>query len=377
MLVFHSPLSLTHDPPYEILSGCAQPYFESPQRYHRILAALLASPAFEERRLDWRTDEVVTAELLRAVRAVHDEEYLAFLEEIYDEWIAEGGSKDAALPETFLRQDLLLQPSDGTEGRGSAIARIGRYSFDLSAPVTADTWTAALASTRVALTALEALTAADAAHQATFALCRPPGHHATDALCGGYCYLNSAAIAARHFQSQRAIQAGQGASRPRVAILDIDYHHGNGTSKIFWNDASVLYCSLHGSPDYPYYTGAASELGGPDARGLNVNYPLPLGTDDAAYLHALTQAVQRVNEFEPELLVVSLGVDTFRDDPLTQFDLSLEAYPEMGRVIGAMGVQTLFVMEGGYCLDAIGECVRGVLEGFETGAADLVARQSQ
>ncbi|GJN94509.1 hypothetical protein Rhopal_007591-T1 [Rhodotorula paludigena] len=303
MLVFHSPLSLTHDPPYEILSGCAQPYFESPQRYHRILAALLASPAFEERRLDWHTDEVVTAELLRAVRAVHDEEYLAFLEEIYDEWIAEGGSKDAALPETFLRQDLLLQPSNGTEGRGSAIARI-------------------------------------------------------------------------------AIQAGQGASKPRVAILDIDYHHGNGTSQIFWNDASVLYCSLHGSPDYPYYTGAASELGGPDARGLNVNYPLPLGTDDAAYLHALTQAVQRVNDFQPELLVVSLGVDTFRDDPLTQFDLSLEAYPEMGRIIGAMGVQTLFVMEGlwdagGYCLDAIGECVRGVLEGFQAGAADLVARQSQ
>ncbi|BGP35537.1 hypothetical protein JCM10296v2_007377 [Rhodotorula toruloides] len=358
MLVFHTPLSLLHNPPHEILSGCVQPYFESPERYFRILTTLLKSTAFEERTLEWPVDEVVTVEVLEAIRAVHDERYLAFLADIYDEWVAEGGSKDAALPETFLRSDLLLEEGGAGSQKDGAIARIGRYSFDLSSPVTANTWVAAVASTRVALEALDALTA-DATAQATFALCRPPGHHATDTLCGGYCYLNSAAIAARHFQRSTK------GDKPKVAILDIDYHHGNGTSKIFYDDPTILYVSLHGSPDYPYYTGSEAERGGPAARGMNINYPLPLGTDNEGYLAALEKATEDVRRFELELLVVSLGVDTYIDDPLTNFKVTLAAYPNMGKLIARVGVKTLFIMEGGYNLDAIGECVRGVLEGFE------------
>ncbi|BGO95791.1 hypothetical protein JCM10020v2_007515 [Rhodotorula toruloides] len=375
MLVFHTPLSLLHNPPHEILSGCVQPYFESPERYFRILTTLLKSTAFEGRTLEWPVEEVVTEEVLEAIRPVHDERYLAFLAEIYDEWIAEGGSKDAALPETFLRSDLLLEEGGVGSQKDGAVARIGRHSFDLSAPVTANTWIAAVASTRVALEALDTLTA-DGTAQATFALwqvrffpfqlshadgriySRPPGHHATDSLCGGYCYLNSAAIAARHFQ-----RSSKG-DKPRVAILDIDYHHGNGTSKIFYDDPTVLYVSLHGSPDYPYYTGSEAERGGPKARGMNINYPLALGTNDVDYLTALEKATDDVRRFEPDLLVVSLGVDTYIDDPLTNFKVTLAAYPEMGKLIARVGVKTLFVMEGGYYLDAIGYCVRGVLEGF-------------
>ncbi|BGP51881.1 hypothetical protein JCM10450v2_007841 [Rhodotorula kratochvilovae] len=330
MLVFHTPLSLLHNPPHEILSGCVQPYFESPERYHRILAALLFvaptsapdSPvAFEERRLEWAREEVHTPELERAVRAVHDAEYLAFLDEVYNEWVAEGGSRqDAALPETFLRADMLLEPSDGSEGRGSAIARIGS---------------------------------------------RPPGHHATSTLCGGYCFLNAAAVAAREAQRLLAPSRSSRGEKARIAILDVDYHHGNGTSKTFYDDPSVLYLSLHGSPDYPWYTGAASEMGGPNARGTNVNVPLPLGTRDEEYLAALEGVVSRAAEWAPEVLIVSLGVDTFAEDPLTDFKLTMSAYPPMGAAIARVRARTLFVMEGGYCLEAIGGCVRGVLVGFE------------
>ncbi|GAA5939676.1 hypothetical protein JCM3775_002084 [Rhodotorula graminis] len=370
MLVFHTPLSVLHDPPHEILSGCVQPYFESPERYRRILAALVhPGSTFEERCLDWTRDDVLTPELDSAVLSVHDGGYLDFLASIYSEWTAEGGSRDAALPETFLRADMLLEPSDGTEVQGSAIARIGRHSFDLSSPVTADTYICALASTRVALTALSALLDPLSTAQGVFALCRPPGHHATPTLCGGYCFVNTAAVAAR--EAQRVLLGagarGDGEPKPRIAVLDVDYHHGNGTSQVFY-DPTVLYVSLHGSPDYPWYTGAASERGAPgtDAEGANVNEPLPLGTDDEAYVEALEGAFGRVSEWGAEVLVVSLGVDTFVDDPLTDFRLSLAAYPRIGQAIATVGLRTLFVvLEGGYALDSVGACVRGVLEGFE------------
>ncbi|GAA5825012.1 hypothetical protein JCM5353_001144 [Sporobolomyces roseus] len=357
--VFHSPLSLSHDPPHEILSGCVQPYFESPERYHRILDAVLKDgDTYEECKMIWKAGEVDTEELREAIRRVHDEDYFAFLREIYDEWVAEGGSKEAVLPETFLRNDLLLEPRLPDNVQESAIARTGKYSFDLSSPITGDTYVAALASARVAIEATKIL-ANDKSFKGSFAMCRPPGHHSAPSLAGGYCYLNNIAIAVRDYQ-----QSGSASPSPRVAVLDIDYHHGNGTSKIFYNDPSVLYVSLHGSPDYPYYTGASSERGGPLALNLNLNYPLPLGTDNEKYLSTLKEAVQEVTKFSPEILFVSLGVDTFVDDPLTQFKVAMEAYPEMGKLIRSIQKPTVFVMEGGYCLPAIGGCVKGVLDGF-------------
>ncbi|GAA5942870.1 hypothetical protein JCM1841_002621 [Sporobolomyces salmonicolor] len=340
-IMFHCPLSLEHNPPHEVLSGRLQPYFESPERYVRILDGLLSpedgeGAVFDEIKLDWKPEEVEMEELRYAIEAVHDGDYLTFLREIYDEWVAEGGSKDAVLPETFVRSDMLLEPTRLPRNvNQSAIARTGRFSCDLSAPITSGS--------------------------PPFAslLSRPPGHHAGPALCGGYCYLNSLAIALRYYQAHRST-----ASVPKVAILDIDYHHGNGTSKVFYDDPSVLYVSLHGSPDYPYYTGASSERGGPSAPGTNLNYPLPLGTDNATYLRTLTMAGQAIKSFDAEVLFVSLGVDTFIDDPLTDFHITLEAYPQIGALIASLGLRTLFVLEGGYCLPAIGACVRGVLEGF-------------
>ncbi|GAA5915680.1 hypothetical protein JCM5296_003491 [Sporobolomyces johnsonii] len=367
--VLHCPLSLLHDPPHEILSGRRQPYFESPERYHRILDGLLSSgrgadAAFDEVKLDWQPEEVETEELRCAVAAVHDVDYLTFLREIYDEWVAQGGSNEAVLPETFVRSDMLLEPTrlPGNVDQ-SAIARTGRFSCDLSAPITAHTWSAALASARVAIEATKRL-ASDPPLRGAFALW---GAALPCPLARWHIDLSSSLIGtAARPDTMLGLRSARGAaaSLPKVAILDIDYHHGNGTSKVFYDDPSVLYVSLHGSPDYPYYTGASSERGGPSALGTNVNYPLPLGTDNATYLKALTRAGEVIKSFEAEFLFVSLGVDTFVDDPITDFHLTLEAYPQMGTLIASLGLRTLFVMEGGYCLPTIGACVRGVLEGF-------------
>ncbi|KAM0749899.1 Arginase/deacetylase [Meredithblackwellia eburnea MCA 4105] len=384
MTVFHSKLSLLHDPPYEILSGNLQPYLESPERYHRILAALREQPAssptsvdtntcsseslFEEVELEWKRDEVLVPWLMTALEEVHGKDYLSFLETIYKEWINEGGSKTAALPETFLRCDFLLEPDPGAKEGAGAIEKIGRHSFDLSCPITGDTWVAAIASARLALEAtkhlLNATSESNTRLSSTFALCRPPGHHATPTLCGGYCYLNNAAVVAKFIQANAGTQSMPGSGKLKVAILDIDYHHGNGTSKVFYRDPSVLYVSLHGSPDYPYFTGAETERGAGEGKETNINYPLPLGTSNETYLATLSKAVSRIKEWRAAFLVVSLGVDTYIDDPITQFNITSEAYPEMGKLIGALRAPTVFLMEGGYFLPKIGFCVRGVLEGF-------------
>ncbi|GAA5939843.1 histone deacetylase family protein [Sporobolomyces koalae] len=349
--VVHNPVSLSHNPPYEVLSGCFQPYQESPERYHRILKALLDDPQarYLEHKISLNGGEIDTDELDRAIGRVHDREYLDFLREIYVEWVNEGGSKDAVLPESFLRNDVLLESSLPSNVNQSAIARTGRFSFDLSAPITADTRVAALASALVAITASRIL-ADDSTLRASFALCRPPGHHATPGLCGGYCYLNNVAIAVRDYQDRcTGTSPSSLDEKPKVAILDIDYHHGNGTSKVFYNDPSVLYVSLHGSPDYPYYTGSSHERGGPQAQDLNLNFPLPLGTGDAQYVSMLQEATNAIDHFEPELVFVSLGVDTFVDDPLTQFELTLDVYPRIGETIARLGKRTVFILEGGYC----------------------------
>ncbi|KAJ7246514.1 putative acetylpolyamine aminohydrolase [Mycena rebaudengoi] len=364
--VLHCPLSLLHDPPHEILSGALQPYFESPERYHRILNELASSTNYTPISFDWKREGIQEEWLMTALRAIHPQEYLDFLAHIYEEWIKEGGSRAAALPETFLRSDLLFEPEtdDGKQARG-VIDKLGRYSFDLSCPITADTYVAALASCRLALEGANILPA-EPSLPAVFALCRPPGHHATPNLCGGYCFISNAAVAARFLQSQ-CRSYFPSAEPPKIAILDIDYHHGNGTSKCFYSDPTVLYVSLHGSPDYPYYTGAATERGSGPGLSFNLNFPLPLHTSNATYLSTLGTAIAAIQAYSPAYLIVSLGVDTYEDDPLTEFALTMEAYPAMGKMVRGVGVQTLFVMEGGYAMEGIGACVKGVLDGFREG----------
>ncbi len=310
------------------------PFAESPARADAILAAV--GPA-----------EAAVDHGEGPLRAVHSEAYLAFLWSAHKDWRAAGREGDAsayAWP-VVRRRPLELDRID---------ARLGQYSFDASSPIAAGTWEGAYWSAQTALTALDAVLAGE---RTAFALCRPPGHHAGADYLGGYCYLNNAAIAA-----QAAIAAG----RQRVAILDVDYHHGNGTQDIFYARGDVLFVSIHADPvmDYPYFWGHADETGEGAGEGATLNLPLPRGTGLAAYLPALGAALAKIADFAPELLVVSYGADTFAGDPISYFTLQTADYSTLAQRIAALSLPTLIVMEGGYAVDALGANVEAFLSGF-------------
>ena len=193
-----------------------------------------------------------------------------------------------------------------------------------------------------------------------FALCRPPGHHSAADLYGGYCFLNNAAIAAQAFLQDGA---------RRVAILDVDFHHGNGTQDIFYQRDDVLFLSLHGDPvqAFPHFLGYTDETGAGSGEGCNVNYPLPRGTRFDVWQGALTDACSRIKKYSPDALIISLGVDTFEKDPISFFKLSSDDFTRYGTQIAGLGLPTLFVMEGGYAVEEIGLNTVNVLNGFVAG----------
>ena len=190
-----------------------------------------------------------------------------------------------------------------------------------------------------------------------YGLCRPPGHHAPHAAFGGFCYFNNAAIAAQH-----ALASGA----ERVTILDVDYHHGNGTQQLFWSRADVQYISLHADPAraYPYFCGFEDETGTLAGLGNNLNLPLEAGCDDSTFLRVLNRACDAIERFDPSLLIVSLGVDTYRNDPLGDFALTTASYGDQGARIAALGRPTVVVQEGGYDLATIGRNVHAFLAGL-------------
>ena len=233
-------------------------------------------------------------------------------------------------------------------------AKLGRYSYDAGTPIAEGTWTGAYWSAQTALTALDLVLGGA---RSAFAFCRPPGHHAGADYLGGYCYLNNAAIAA-----EAAIAAG----RRRVAILDIDYHHGNGTQDIFYARGDVLFVSIHADPrtDYPFYWGHADEIGEGEGRGATLNLPLPRGTAMPGFAAALDHAMARIETFDAELLVLSFGADTFGGDPISFFKLETGDYQAIAKRVAAAGLPTLIVMEGGYAVDDLGANVAAFLSGF-------------
>jgi acetoin utilization deacetylase AcuC-like enzyme len=341
MLTVFSPRHRLHHG-VELKDGAVKPSFEEPQRAETVLARVRSvglGPVIEERSHD-RACYV----------AAHSERYVAFLESAWAQWTATGRSHDA-LP--------LIWPVRGlstSEEPRHIDGKLGFFSMDAGAPIAAGTWEAVRASANVALTGLEALL--DGASSA-FALCRPPGHHAAREYAGGYCYLNNAAIAAQQCLAKGA---------KRVAVLDVDFHHGNGTQDIFYDRADVFFASLHGDPRdcYPFFSGYAAETGSGEGLGFTANYPLPWGTEWPRFQVALDDALRRIAGHRPDVLVVSLGVDTFKDDPISHFGLASEDYLRMGERIAVVGVPTLFVMEGGYRVAAMGINVVNTLQGFES-----------
>jgi len=358
MVPIFSPDHALHDAPHEFLDGKLIVPHEVPIRVQMILDALDGAgigPIQPPRAFD-----------LNPIRAVHDDDYLAYLAQAYERWVAAGGAAAAVLPSTLAVRWM------SRRSVGPLVAP-GYYSFDLSAPIVAGTYRAARAAADTAWTGAALLL--EGQHLA-YALCRPPGHHAGRDLYGGYCYLNNAAIAAEYLRTegrelrtesrttQSSVLGPQ--SWPRVAVLDIDFHHGNGTQQIFYERDDVLFVSIHADPvrEYPYFAGYADECGAGAGAGFNLNFPLEAGVTNARYLAVLDQALAAIADFAPRFLVLSAGFDTFGGDPIGDFALTADAYALIGRRIAQLSLPTLVVQEGGYAVAALGQNATGLLRGL-------------
>ncbi len=343
MKVFYSPVHLDHDPPEEFEGGRMSPAVEVPARVERVKAEaerrgigpILAPADFG----------------MAPIARVHDAGLVEFLGEASDLWRKYyGEGAPPAIPSAW--------PGRGMRDRfeGDVESRLGTYAFDTATPILKGTWSAALSAVDCALSAAAEIRSGA---RSAFALARPPGHHASADVFGGYCYLNNLAVAAQWFADQGL----------RPAILDVDYHHGNGTQSIFYGRGDVLFCSIQGDPSfaYPHFLGFADEIGAGAGEGANLNLPLPMYTAWDRYGEALGAAAKRIAAFGPDVLLVSLGLDTFEADPISKFKLAAADYLRLGERIAALGLPTLFQFEGGYNLDALARITVNVLEGFEGG----------
>src|ERR1051325_6411445 len=340
MKVYYSEAHRKHEPAFEVFDGGLRvPYLENPDRMERILNAL--------RETDW-AEILGTSDFgLDPIYAVHDQDYVYFLASAWTDWLAsEAKDKSVLLPATFA---LRRQPQKPT----SLLGRAGYYIMDLSGCIVEGTYEAALASANCALSAAEIV--ANGEHMA-FALCRPPGHHAGKDYAGGYCFINNASVAANWLSS-----------KGKVALLDIDYHCGNGTQDLFYERDDVLTISIHADPnfDYPHFAGYANETGAGAGLGFHKNFPLQRGTDNARYLSALEEALRLIRKFGPQYLVVSAGMDIYADDPLGTIKVTTEGIAEIGKGISELSLPTVIVMEGGYNNEALGRNVVSFLGEFK------------
>jgi acetoin utilization deacetylase AcuC-like enzyme len=342
----HSPTHRSHDPQHEVQFGIPLPAFEVPARADAILAALTADGTFDVTEPTHHGEDPIAA--------VHDPAMIRFLERFWDEWRAAGYTATEAFPDSILHPAI-------REGMGpvrepaSPLGRLGYWCFETMTGVVSGSYTAARAAVDVALTAADLVLEGD---RVAYGLCRPPGHHSPRSGFGGYCLFNNAAVAAQHVVDQTG---------EPVAVLDLDYHHGNGTQQIFYARPDVLYVSLHGDPDraYPYFAGYAEEVGAGLGEGTTLNVPLRKGCTDEEYLTALGGGLEAVQAFGGTTLIVSLGLDTYGQDPICDFALTTPVYAEIGRRVAATGRSLVILQEGGYFLPKLGENVVTWLRGAE------------
>jgi acetoin utilization deacetylase AcuC-like enzyme len=335
--VFHED-QRRHYPRTFIVNGALRPNPEVPERVDALLdAARQAGHA------------VVTPEDhgLGPVAAVHGADYIQFLRHIHERWRRIDGASDEVVPNVHPDRRGAGYPK-------SAVGQAGYHMADTACPISADTWGSIRASANSAVEAARLLLAGE---RAAYALCRPPGHHAFRDLAGGFCYFNNTAVAAQ------LLREGLG----RVAILDVDLHHGNGTQGIFYERADVLTVSIHADPArfYPFFWGHAQERGAGAGLGHNLNLPLPRGSDDAAYQPALEAALARIRAFAPEALVVALGLDAYEGDPFGGLRVSTDGFARMAEAIAGLGLPSLLVQEGGYLCDDLGPNLAAFLGAFE------------
>jgi acetoin utilization deacetylase AcuC-like enzyme len=344
---------LRHVPEAEIWVGVRLPGTELPERATILRDAVTAAGA---RLVDARPHPDDVLEL------VHDRAFLGHLAGVYDSWVSAGfptdPGQDRVVPYVFPTPAMLdgIVESGVTARVPTAIhARAGLYCYDTMTLVGPGTWAAARAAVDAALTAADLVAAGE---RAAYAICRPPGHHATRAGYGGSCYLNNAAVAA---------QALREAGVDRVAVIDIDAHHGNGTQALFYARGDVFYGSVHVDPGagwFPHYLGFAEERGTGTGAGANHNVPLAPGTADAAWLAGLTEVCASAARFRPGAVVLSLGVDAAADDPESPLQVSHDGYRGAGALVRELGVPVVAVHEGGYHLPTLGSLTVATLTGL-------------
>ncbi|WP_133650707.1 histone deacetylase family protein [Paraburkholderia flava] len=336
MQTFFHPDQLLHHPRTYLSRGQMRTPQEVPERAERLVTAAHAL-GFDVR----EPADAGTA----PIAAVHDMNYLRFLEEAHHDWKkmpADWG--DEVMSNVFVRD---RNPLRGVLGQAA------RYLADGSCPVGEQTWRSAYWSAQSALAAANAVK--EGAHEA-WALCRPPGHHARADAAGGFCYLNNAAIAAQSLRERHA----------RVAILDTDMHHGQGVQEIFYGRDDVLYVSIHGDPTnfYPVVAGFEDERGEGRGDGFNVNLPMPHGSSEEAFFERLGDALRVLKRFQPDALVLALGFDIYKDDPQSQVAVTTEGFGRLGEAIGALGLPSVIVQEGGYHLQSLEANARAFFDGF-------------
>ena len=330
-----------HDPQHFMSSGARLPSPEKPQRVEVLRAGAEAAGCTLQPPPDLG---------MGPIAAIHSAEYIHFLQTIHSRWQRIEGASPEVIPNIHPDRRTASYPA-------SAVGQAGYHQADTACPIGAHTWEAAYWSAQSALAA-----AADVAGgaRAAYALSRPPGHHAFADMAGGFCFLNSSAIAA-----QWLLARGY-----RPAVLDVDVHHGNGTQGIFYHRGDVLTVSIHADPVrfYPFFWGHAQERGEGAGLGANLNLPLPRGTDDAAWMAALEVALARVTAFGADVLVVALGLDAHEGDPFQGFAVTTPGFRRIGAALAALGLPLVLVQEGGYLSEALGENLTAVLEGVKDGA---------
>lgn len=319
--------------------------FEVPRRAVAIRNVLEADDRFE------LVD--VTTHGRSPIEAVHHPRLIAFLSDAWARFQTEARDQREVFPDV-MAHPAVLEGMAAANYPGTIEGQLGYWCWETNTPLVAGSYTAARASVDIALTALDRV---DAGESAVYGLCRPPGHHAPRAAFGGYCYFNNAAIVA-----QAAVDRG----RERVVVLDVDFHHGNGTQQIFWRRPDVMYASLHGDPAraYPYFCGTDDEVGDAAGHGTTLNLPIAAGTGDDEYLALLAHAVDAIDAFDPDLVVVSLGLDTSVGDPLGDLTLSADGMARCGRLVAELNRSTVIVQEGGYDLTTVADDAHHWLSGF-------------
>lgn len=333
MRIFYSVKTKLHNPLYEINNGEKVTHPDKPGRVEVILDELL--------RQGFKVEEIKSTIPFKFLTQIHSKDFIEFLKEISNSL----KNNEVLYPDVFLGKDI--------RDRENTLALMGQYSFDTYTPISKGTYQAAVAA--AALTYRGASEIASGEEKGVYVLTRPLGHHALPNKMGGYSYINNTAIAAQYLSKFG-----------KVAILDLDFHQGNGTQEIFYERDDVLFVSIHADPNvkFPYYWGFKNEKGKGRSLGYTINYPLPLGTDNNSYHKTLNKALSEIKKFEPEFLVISLGFDTYKDDPIGGFKLTTDYYQKMAQAINELNLPTLIIQEGGYDIKSLGKNVASFLMGI-------------